>query len=516
MMMSMSPSRRRRCVVALLVLGATAMTVSCTTAADDDARAPIPSEWRVRAADRTTSTTDEAAPPAASRDVTPADGAAEAAVTAELPLVRFDIEAGPGGFAGTQGLTGGLGEQVYMVTSADDAGPGTYRDALTEGNRHVRFDPSLDGTTIRLDRPVETDASNLTIDGSGRTITISGHATRFSGTNIVIAGLHFSENHLEEEDDAITFREPDGTQVFGLFGNTFEHASDGLVDIIWNQGHDVYATICGNSFRHHDKAMLIDSGEDDREGGRYHITLCRNHWLDIYQRAPLSRFAHVHNYNSVFERYGKPDGSGGGSKSGGDGEGVSQHLLEGNMAFPREVGETTFDGSEVSRPRSEWAGPQLDTDGAVRVNGDFLGTVDGIAATEAEHDADEVFEPPYEYDLMPANEELAGVIAAAAGTCVPSGRADAVVPCAPLIVDDPDGSVEIVLVPPADGSPVAEIASVEFVVGAERLPGRRAGPDRWALDIGRLGLGPVPIWAELSATDGRTVVSDLVLVSNVS
>ena len=531
--------RRRGWAVVALAAGALATAAACSSDPDDDARPSIATDWSAGAAERsvTPTTTPDGLIPAGggvttSVDIADTPAGTEAAGTEAapstspattttapppaLPSVTFDVDAGPGGFAGTQGLTGGLGGETYVVTSDADSGPGTYRDALADGDRIVRFDPSLDGATIRLEDPVETDASNLTVDGSGKWITISGHATRFSGTNIVVAGMHFSENHENDADDAITFREPDDTQVFGLFGNVFEHASDGLVDIIWNRGHDVYATICGNAFRHHDKAMLIDSGEDDREGGRYSVTLCRNHWFDIYQRTPLSRFAHVHNFNSVFERYGKPDGSGGGSKSGGDGKGVSQHLVEGNMVFPRQEGETTFDGSEVSRPRSEWAAPQLDTDGAVRVNGNLLATVDGVTASEAEHDEDEVFEPPYPYELLAASEQLAAVIAATAGTCLPSGHTDAIVPCAPLIIDDPDGMIEIDIAPPANGLPAAPIESVEFVVGEARLPGRRVDSNRWALDVAELGIGPTPIWAVAATTDGRTVESDLVLVSNVT
>ena len=516
--------RRSRSGIAI-VAGTIALAVmtSCDSETGGDAPPSIAADWSAGATEGGTTqsraTTEQV--PRTSEQVATTDGPRSAPATtsdippATLPTVSFDVDIGPGGFAGSQGLTGGLGGEVYVVTSVADSGEGTYRDAISQGHRVVRFDPSLDGATIQLESPVETDASNLTIDGSGLRITVSGHATRFSGTNIVVAGMHFKDNDDDEEDDAITFREPDDMQVFGLFGNVFEHAADGLVDIIWNRGNDVYATICGNLFRHHDKAMLIDSGEDDREGGRYNVTLCRNHWLDIYQRAPLSRYAHVHDFNSVFERYGKPNGNGGGSKSGGDGEGVSQHLLEGNMIFPRTEGETTFDGSEVTKPRTEWAAPQLDSDGAVRVSGNFLATVAGVTASEDEHDEDEVFEPPYPYELHTASEALAGVIAATAGVCLPSGRVDAVVPCAPLIIDDGDGQIEVVVSPSADGSATAAIERVEFVLADTSLPGRRLDTDRWALDLVDLGIGPTPLRAVAFTADGRSVESDLVLVSTL-
>ncbi|HUF98938.1 MAG TPA: hypothetical protein VMM60_12485 [Ilumatobacter sp.] len=426
--------------------------------------------------------------------------------TAEIVLGQVD-----GGFAESQGLTGGLGHPVVMVTSSSDSGPGTYREAISTGDRIVRFDPSLDGTTIALDHYVETAASNLTIDGSGMTVTISGRATRFSGTNIVIAGLTFSGNDATDEEDAITFRDAEAVQVFGLFGNTFESAADGLVDVIWNGGNDVYGTICGNVFRHHDKAVLFDSGEDDREGGHYFVTLCDNYWFDVYQRMPLSRWASVHQYNSVFESYGKPDGTGGGSKSGGDGSGVSQHLLEGNIAIPRAVGEVTFDGQTVTAPRAEWAASQLDTDGGVKVVGNLLGTTGDVTATEFEHDVDEVFTPPYEYDLHPATLELADVIRASAGVCVSSGRVGAVNPCAPLLLTA-DGTLIIEIAPSAE-TEIAAVSAVQLVVGEQRLPARQLDQARWEIDISAIGQGPTAVWAEVTTSDGRVAATDVVLAA---
>ena len=435
---------------------------------------------------------------------------------AALPLAEFVLDQVDGGFAGTRGLTGGLGQQVVMVTSASDSGPGSYREAISTGDRLVRFDPSLAGATITLDEAVETAASNLTIDGSGVTVTITGHATRFSGTNIVIAGMTFNGNDATDEEDGVTFRHAETVQVFGLFGNTFEHAADGLVDVIWNGGNDVYGTICGNVFRHHDKAVLLDSGEDKREGGHYYVTFCQNDWVDVYQRMPLSRSASVHQYNSVFERYGKADGTGGGSKAGGDGDGASEHLLEGNMAFPRATGETTFDGETVTSPRAEWAGPQLDRDdAAVRIDGSLLGTTGDVTATELEHHRNEVFTPPYEYTLRPASLGLADTIRAYAGVCTTSGRSGAVNPCAPLLMPA-DGKLVIHIVPGVDNQVTADVSAVEFVVGEQRLPARQLDDTSWEIDISEFGPGPTAMWAEVTTDDGRVATSDVVLAAQLT
>lgn len=331
------------------------------------------------------------------------------------------------GFAESRNLTGGLGAASYVVTSAGDSGPGTYRDALAGGDRHITFHPQLDGSTIRLESPVQTDASNITLDGSGRDITISRFATKFEGTNIVVAGMRYKDVTGSANEDAITFRNAASEQVFGVYSNYFETASDGLIDIIWNRNHDVYGTICGNTFAHHDKALLVHSGEDSKEGGRYHITLCNNHWIDIYQRAPMSRDAMVHQYNDVFESYGKPDGAGGGSKSA-SASFRSEHRLENNVAIPRRMGERTFTGDVTTRPRVEFAGPHAGGQGAIRIDGSLLLTNGGDPATQVENSRGDVFAPPYAYSLLPADEATRAKVAGAAGTCVPVGR-PSVNPC---------------------------------------------------------------------------------------
>ena len=334
------------------------------------------------------------------------------------------------GFAEQAGLTGGLGREPYVVTSTADSGPGTYRDALSHGSRYISFAPALAGATIRLASAVSVDGSHLTIDGSTSRVTISGFATKFSGTDIVIAGVTFAQMTGSSDEDAVTFRNASTDQVFALYGNTFKTATDGLVDIIWNGGNDVYATICGNRFEAHDKAMLIHSGDATREGGQYHVTLCRNLWTDVYQRAPYTRDAFVHQYNDVFVDYGKPDGSGGGAKSGASSF-RSQHLVENSIARPRAVGTTTWTGELVTKPRTEFAGPHMGDDGNIRVIGSLLLANGGPQATQKESNPVAVFAPSYSYPVRPADSALFQAVVTGAGTC-PAVAESRVNPCGGL------------------------------------------------------------------------------------
>ena len=403
------------------------------------------------------------------------------------------------GFAEAAGLTGGSGRPSYVVTSTADSGPGTYREALASGNRYITFHPSLDGAVIRLQSSVRASGSNLTVDGSGVDVTITGSATKFSGTNIVVAGMAFRQMTTTDNEDALTFRDASGTQVFGVYGSTFQTATDGLLDLIWNNGHDVYATICGNEFLDHDKALLVHSGDSSREGGRYHVTLCRNSWDDVYQRAPLSRDAVVHQYNSVFTNYGKPDGAGGGSKSGVENV-PSQHLLQNNVAQPRRVGDVTWNGSVVTKPRSEFAGPHASSAGNVRIEGSLLLSNGERTATQAEHNPGSVFTPSYRYPLVPSSTTMRAAVERAAGTCPPSPSVTSVNPCGGITFVSPGDR----LVVRTDGQP----SSVEvFVDGASIGPAVQSAAGEWSIDV-RANVGTVgELRAVATNADGSTVRS---------
>ena len=456
----------------------------------------------------TTDDADGSAPdgPGDTVDVDPSTSAPASTTTLPpLPTVELEIADSPGGFAQDQGLTGGFGRDVVMVTSVEDSGPGSYRDALSGGDRIVRFDPSLAGATISLLDEVIVGGSNLTLDGSGVDVVIAGSATKFTGTNIIVAGMTYRDMQRTNDTDALTFLDASETQIIGLYGNTFTTATDGLVDLIWNHGHDVYATICGNRFERHDKAMLVHSGRDEREGGRYYITLCHNTWSDIYQRTPLARDARIHQYNSVFERYGKANGDGGGSKVG-DGGDQTHQLLENNVAIPRDRSETTFDGSTVTTPRSEWAGPQLHGDGFVKITGTLLETVGDTTATELEQGRDEVFAPSYDYDLVPATPQMRDAVLARAGECIPVSDVHAI-PCAPLVLR-PAGSVITATV---DGF----ASAVRFLVDGSQVGSAiDVGDGTWAWDV-PAELGPGVLTVVVEAPDGRVVASDPIVLAVV-
>src|ERR1035438_10498047 len=100
-------------------------------------------------------------------------------------------------FPGAEGFgrfaTGGAGGETVHVTTLDDAGAGSFRDAVSKPNRTVVFDV---GGVIRLNSNVAV-SSDLTLQGQtapGDGITLYGRSVSFSGQkNVIVRYLRFRE-----------------------------------------------------------------------------------------------------------------------------------------------------------------------------------------------------------------------------------------------------------------------------------------------------------------------------------
>ncbi len=93
--------------------------------------------------------------------------------------------------------------QVYHVTSLNDSGAGSFRDAVSQGNRIIVFDVA---GNIMLQSDLVISASNLTILGQtapGEGICIGGESVRFNGcNNVILRYLRFrmGDNSTSQED----------------------------------------------------------------------------------------------------------------------------------------------------------------------------------------------------------------------------------------------------------------------------------------------------------------------------
>jgi pectate lyase len=125
-------------------------------------------------------------------------------------------------FPGAEGFgaraTGGRGGEVYHVTNLNDAGPGSFRDAVSRGPRIVVFDV---GGYIELKSPVAV-TSNITIAGQtapGDGIATKNEQVSFSNAENVIVRYLRIRGGLNGRSGK------DGASIFKGKNQIFDHLS---------------------------------------------------------------------------------------------------------------------------------------------------------------------------------------------------------------------------------------------------------------------------------------------------
>ncbi|WP_338894653.1 pectate lyase [Streptomyces sp. TG1A-60] len=200
-------------------------------------------------------------------------------------------------------------------------------DTPVSGEQEDLRDASADnqGKAIRVSVP-----SNTTIVGVGENSGILGGSLQIKGVdNVILRNLTIEAPidcfpQWDPTDDNKTGAwnsEYDGVVVYGsthvwvdhntltdgrypdsslpkYFGKVYQQ-HDGLLDIVRGANH---VTVSWNSFKNHDKTMLIgnsDSAAAD-DAGKLKVTLHHNRFEGIVERAPRVRFGQVDSYNNHF------------------------------------------------------------------------------------------------------------------------------------------------------------------------------------------------------------------------
>jgi len=111
------------------------------------------------------------------------------------PVLAF-----PGAVGYGKNATGGRGYAVYHVTNLNDTGAGSFRDAVSQGNRIIVFDV---GGYVNLQSTIAATQSNVTIAGQtapGDGIGFMGREVSFNGaTNVIVRYVRFRQGLLDSD-----------------------------------------------------------------------------------------------------------------------------------------------------------------------------------------------------------------------------------------------------------------------------------------------------------------------------
>ena len=248
---------------------------------------------------------------AGAADAGQGDAGSDAGSDAGLPDAGVDAGLGPDfvieGFGAATKGGWQPGYDIYEVTSLMDSGPGTLREGLTNppGPRLIHF--ALDGT-IALSSSLFVP-SNVTIDGRGRSITLTGKGLILLGSDdVIITNLAIVDVSPDSEDglrigdptfgaservvvDHVTFR---ATGNNGASTNV-----DEAMSIIFGS-KDI--TLAWLRFENWEKVLLVGNG-DASQAADSAITVSWHHsyFKGTGRRHPQARFGIVDMWNDFFD-----------------------------------------------------------------------------------------------------------------------------------------------------------------------------------------------------------------------
>jgi len=146
-------------------------------------------------------------------------------------LLGLARAANPPSFPGAVGFgataTGGRADTVYYVTNLNDNGAGSFRDAVSQGNRTIEFQV---GGYVQALSPIAF-SSNLTIAGQtapGQGFGVFGAEMSFSGTsNCIVRDMRFRDGSLDPNWPGTngTNSHTNGMNLFNTNTMIFDHCS---------------------------------------------------------------------------------------------------------------------------------------------------------------------------------------------------------------------------------------------------------------------------------------------------
>ena len=263
-------------------------------------------------------------------------------------------------FTGAEGFgqfaTGGRGGETVHVTTLDDSGPSSFRDAVSKPHRTVVFDVS---GTIQLKSNIAV-SSDITLNGDtapGEGITIYGRSTSFSGqSNVIVRYLRFREG-INGDKGKCSVNLSSGSNMI------FDHCSIewGRWDCLGlTQGsHDITFQNC-----------IIGEGVDPQRFGSLsdsvtNITYSHNLWINNQSRNPKAK-GRIQYINNVVYNWGVCGLVGGHSEADHFLDAIGNYFIAGPNSGSHAVGE--FKATDHVYQKGNFA----DTDKDGKLNGHEL------------------------------------------------------------------------------------------------------------------------------------------------
>jgi hypothetical protein len=210
------------------------------------------------------------------------------------PITSGPVVAFPGALGFGKNATGGRGKAVYHVTTLNDAGTGSFRDAVSQSGRIVVFDV---GGYVNLLTPVSAK-SDLTIAGQtapGDGIGImAGEVSFDASSNVIVRYIRFRQGLLDSDAKKSGINLLDATNVI-LDHVSIEFAQYDNVDAVGATNITVQNSIdadpTGQQFAAH----------TEMTGGFF--TWYGNLFANAHGRCPLAK-SNTQYVNNVVYNYG--------------------------------------------------------------------------------------------------------------------------------------------------------------------------------------------------------------------
>src|ERR1017187_7663792 len=238
-------------------------------------------------------------------------------------------------FSGAEGFgqfaSGGKGGEIFHVTTLDDSGTGSFRDAVSQPHRVVVFDV---GGIIRLKSNVAVN-SDITLAGQtapGEGVMLYGRSVSFSGQkNVIVRYLRFREGIAGDKGKCSVNLSGGGNMIF-------DHCS-----IEWGRwdclgltkgSHDITFQNC-----------IIGEGIDPQRFGSLsdtitNITYSHNLWINNQSRNPKAK-GRIQYINNVVYNWGVCGLVGGHSGADHFLDAIGNYFIAGPNSNSRFAGEFT-------------------------------------------------------------------------------------------------------------------------------------------------------------------------------